>query len=64
MSLSVHLEGASGLRGRFDRIARLTFRGKSKSTDVYEQCSEPSWDDDSFEWELQGNRLFNPAENE
>ncbi len=31
MSLSVLLKNATNLRGRYDRIARITFRGKRSS---------------------------------
>ena len=51
MSFAVFLKECVGLRGRFDRIAKLTFRGKSYSSDVYEFSSNPLWEEE-FEWEL------------
>ena len=51
MSFSVFLRECVGLRGRFDRIARLTFREKSYSSDVYEFCSDALWEEE-FEWKL------------
>lgn len=53
MSFSVFLKECTGLVGKFDRIAKLTFREKSYSTDVYEFCSNALWEEE-FEWPVKG----------
>ncbi|XP_020629755.1 otoferlin-like isoform X2 [Orbicella faveolata] len=52
MSLLLLLKTCSNLRGRSDRIARVTFRGVTYQTSVIENCSEADWDED-FEWPLE-----------
>lgn len=56
MSFAVYLKEVVGLRGKFDRIAKLTFRGKSKYSIVYEFSSEPLWEQE-FDWDLQGKSI-------
>lgn len=52
MSLLLLLKTCSNLRGKSDRVARVTFRGVTYQTSVIENCSEADWDED-FEWPLE-----------
>ncbi|XP_067033730.1 otoferlin-like isoform X2 [Acropora muricata] len=52
MSLFLLLKTCSNLRGKSDRVARVTFRGVTYQTSVIENCSEADWDED-FEWPLE-----------
>ncbi|XP_047135991.1 otoferlin isoform X1 [Hydra vulgaris] len=52
MSLSVLIKSATHLRGRYDRIARITFRDITYQTQVYEDCSDADWDEE-FDWQLE-----------
>lgn len=53
MSLVVLIKNATHLRGRYDRIARVTFRDITYQTQVYEDCSDADWDEE-FDWPLEG----------
>ncbi|XP_066930260.1 otoferlin-like isoform X4 [Clytia hemisphaerica] len=56
MSLVVQVKNANQLRGRYDRIARVTFRDITYQTQVYEDCSDADWDEE-FDWPLDGPLL-------
>ncbi|XP_065062327.1 otoferlin-like isoform X2 [Rhopilema esculentum] len=59
MALIVLIKNAVNLRGRYDRIARISFRGITYQTQVYEDCSDPDWDEE-FVWPLASQ--LNPSE--
>jgi len=59
MALVILIKNAVNLRGRYDRIARISFRGITYQTQVYEDCSDPDWDEE-FEWPLASQ--LNPSE--
>ncbi|XP_069351375.1 otoferlin isoform X3 [Eulemur rufifrons] len=50
MALLVHLKTVSELRGRGDRIAKVTFRGQSFYSRVLENCEEVADFDETFRW--------------
>ncbi|XP_066910478.1 otoferlin-like [Clytia hemisphaerica] len=51
MSLAVFLKEVLNLRGNYDRVAKLTFRNVTKTTDVYQFCSDAFFEAE-FDWEL------------
>ncbi|CAB4027271.1 otoferlin-like, partial [Paramuricea clavata] len=51
MSLTVVLRSCVNLRGKCDRLARITFRGVTYQSSIYENCSEAEWDEE-YEWPL------------
>lgn len=53
-TFAVRLVEVIGLRGRYDRIAKLIFRDKSYTTDVYEFCYDAEWDEE-FDWKVTGS---------
>ncbi|XP_036026830.1 otoferlin isoform X6 [Onychomys torridus] len=50
MALIVHLKTVSELRGRSDRIAKVTFRGQSFYSRVLENCEDVADFDEMFRW--------------
>uniref|UniRef100_A0A8D0N6G3 C2 domain-containing protein n=1 Tax=Sus scrofa TaxID=9823 RepID=A0A8D0N6G3_PIG len=50
MALLVHLKTVSELRGRGDRIAKVTFRGQSFYSRVLENCEHVANFDETFRW--------------
>ncbi|KAM7078247.1 otoferlin isoform 2-T2 [Molossus nigricans] len=50
MALLVHLKTVSELRGRGDRIAKVTFRGQSFHSRVLENCEDVADFDEIFRW--------------
>nr|XP_039334472.1 otoferlin isoform X3 [Saimiri boliviensis boliviensis] len=50
MALLVHLKTVSELRGRGDRIAKVTFRGQSFYSRVLENCEDVADFDEMFRW--------------
>ncbi|KAM5292345.1 otoferlin isoform 2-T2 [Ctenodactylus gundi] len=50
MALFVHLKTVSELRGRSDRIAKVTFRGQSFHSRVLENCADVADFDETFRW--------------
>uniref|UniRef100_A0AAY4BAL4 Otoferlin n=1 Tax=Denticeps clupeoides TaxID=299321 RepID=A0AAY4BAL4_9TELE len=52
MALAVHLKSASDLRGKGDRIARVTFRGLSFYSRVLESCEDEARFDEVFRWPI------------
>ncbi|XP_058143724.1 otoferlin [Dasypus novemcinctus] len=50
MALLVHLKTVTELRGRGDRIAKVTFRGQSFYSRVLENCAEVADFDETFRW--------------
>ncbi|XP_028638780.1 otoferlin isoform X3 [Grammomys surdaster] len=50
MALIVHLKTVSELRGRGDRIAKVTFRGQSFYSRVLENCEDVADFDETFRW--------------
>ncbi|XP_070091861.1 otoferlin isoform X11 [Equus caballus] len=50
MALLVHLKTVSELRGRGDRIAKVTFRGQSFYSRVLENCEDVADFDETFRW--------------
>uniref|UniRef100_A0A672H703 Otoferlin n=1 Tax=Salarias fasciatus TaxID=181472 RepID=A0A672H703_SALFA len=62
MSLMVHLKTADHLRGRGDRIAKVTFRGLPFYSRVVENCEEVAHFNEVFRWpiasRLDGNEML------
>uniref|UniRef100_A0A3Q1IH20 Otoferlin n=1 Tax=Anabas testudineus TaxID=64144 RepID=A0A3Q1IH20_ANATE len=52
MSLMVHLKTVAHLRGKADRIARVTFRGLSFYSHVAENCEEVAHFNETFRWPI------------
>ncbi|CAM9619692.1 unnamed protein product [Lampetra fluviatilis] len=52
MALVVHLKRVEKLRGKADRIARVTFRGLTFDTNVFENCEDEARFDKIFRWPL------------
>ncbi|XP_047602995.1 otoferlin isoform X2 [Lutra lutra] len=50
MALFVHLKTVSELRGRGDRIAKVTFRGQAFYSRVLENCEDVADFDETFRW--------------
>nr|XP_036865380.1 otoferlin isoform X2 [Manis javanica] len=50
MALLVHLKTVSELRGRCDRIAKVTFRGQCFYSRVLENCEDVADFDETFRW--------------
>ncbi|XP_010838992.1 PREDICTED: otoferlin [Bison bison bison] len=50
MALLVHLKTVSELRGKGDRIAKVTFRGQSFYSRVLESCEDVADFDETFRW--------------
>ncbi|KAF6105298.1 otoferlin [Phyllostomus discolor] len=50
MALLVHLKTVSELRGKGDRIAKVTFRGQSFYSRVLENCEDVADFDETFQW--------------
>ncbi|XP_055482446.1 otoferlin isoform X4 [Psammomys obesus] len=50
MALIVHLKTVSELRGKGDRIAKVTFRGQSFYSRVLENCEDVADFDETFRW--------------
>ncbi|XP_023662401.2 otoferlin isoform X2 [Paramormyrops kingsleyae] len=50
MALVVHLKTVTDLRGKADRIAKVSFRGLSFYTRVLENCEEEARFDETFRW--------------
>ncbi|EAX00685.1 otoferlin, isoform CRA_d [Homo sapiens] len=50
MALLIHLKTVSELRGRGDRIAKVTFRGQSFYSRVLENCEDVADFDETFRW--------------
>ncbi|KAM9316351.1 LOW QUALITY PROTEIN: otoferlin [Gastrophryne carolinensis] len=55
MALIVHLKSVTELRGRGDRIAKVTFRGLSFYTRVLENCEDEARFDETFRWPIASN---------
>ncbi|XP_055979135.1 otoferlin isoform X5 [Sorex fumeus] len=55
MALLVHLKTVSELRGRGDRIAKVTFRGQSFYSRVLENCEDVADFDETFRWPVASN---------
>ncbi|XP_041419577.1 otoferlin isoform X3 [Xenopus laevis] len=55
MALIVHLRTVTELRGRGDRIAKVTFRGQSFYTRVLENCEDEAHIDETFRWPIASN---------
>ncbi|XP_041421073.1 otoferlin isoform X1 [Xenopus laevis] len=55
MALIVHLRTVTDLRGRGDRIAKVTFRGLSFYTRVLENCEDEARFDETFRWPIASN---------
>ncbi|KAM6906073.1 otoferlin [Lycodopsis pacificus] len=62
MALMVHLKTAAHLRGKGDRIAKVTFRGLSFYSRVAENCDEVAHFNEIFRWpiasRLDGNEML------
>ncbi|XP_031731299.1 otoferlin isoform X3 [Anarrhichthys ocellatus] len=62
MALMVHLKTAAHLRGKGDRIAKVTFRGLFFYSRVAENCDEVAHFDEIFRWpiasRLDGNEML------
>uniref|UniRef100_A0A4W5JNP9 Otoferlin n=1 Tax=Hucho hucho TaxID=62062 RepID=A0A4W5JNP9_9TELE len=52
MALLVHLKTVRDLRGKGDRIAKVTFRGLSLYTPVLENCEDEARFDETFRWPI------------
>uniref|UniRef100_A0A8C8M309 Otoferlin n=1 Tax=Oncorhynchus tshawytscha TaxID=74940 RepID=A0A8C8M309_ONCTS len=52
MALLVHLKTIRDLRGKGDRIAKVTFRGLSLYTHVLENCEDEARFDETFRWPI------------
>uniref|UniRef100_A0A673XMC9 Otoferlin n=1 Tax=Salmo trutta TaxID=8032 RepID=A0A673XMC9_SALTR len=52
MALLVHLKTVRDLRGKGDRIAKVTFRGLSFYTRVLENCEDEARFDEMFRWPI------------
>ncbi|TKC48923.1 hypothetical protein EI555_007072 [Monodon monoceros] len=52
MALLVHLKTVSELRGRGDRIAKVTFRGQSFYSRVLENCEDVADFSETFRWQV------------
>ncbi|XP_061425557.1 otoferlin-like isoform X3 [Lethenteron reissneri] len=52
MALVVHLKRVEKLRGKADRIARVTFRDSPYDTKVFENCEDEARFDATFRWPL------------
>ncbi|XP_061418483.1 otoferlin isoform X4 [Lethenteron reissneri] len=52
MALVVHLKQVSELRGKGDRVAKLTFRGVPYNTRILENCEDEALFDEVFRWEV------------
>ncbi|XP_011805619.1 PREDICTED: otoferlin isoform X3 [Colobus angolensis palliatus] len=50
MALLIHLKRVSELRGKGDRIAKVTFRGQSFYSRVLENCEDVADFDETFRW--------------
>ncbi|XP_077008460.1 otoferlin isoform X7 [Tamandua tetradactyla] len=50
MALLVHLKTVTELRGRGDRIAKVTFRGQSFYSRILESCEDVADFDETFRW--------------
>ncbi|XP_064604471.1 otoferlin-like [Liolophura sinensis] len=50
MALTLHLKYAENIRGKADRLAKVTFRGVSHYSKVVENAEETVWFDEIFEW--------------
>uniref|UniRef100_F7AL85 Otoferlin n=2 Tax=Xenopus tropicalis TaxID=8364 RepID=F7AL85_XENTR len=55
MALIVHLRTVTDLRGKGDRIAKVTFRGLSFYTRVLENCEDEARFDETFRWPIASN---------
>ncbi|XP_005400490.1 PREDICTED: otoferlin isoform X5 [Chinchilla lanigera] len=55
MALLVHLKTVSELRGKGDRIAKVTFRGQSFYSRVLENCEDVADFDETFRWPVASN---------
>uniref|UniRef100_A0A8C5PBH2 Otoferlin n=1 Tax=Leptobrachium leishanense TaxID=445787 RepID=A0A8C5PBH2_9ANUR len=55
MALIVHLKTVSDLRGRGDKIAKVTFRGLAFYTRVLENCEDEAHFDETFRWPIATN---------
>ncbi|XP_053314602.1 otoferlin isoform X2 [Spea bombifrons] len=55
MALIVHLKTVTDLRGKGDRIAKVTFRGLSFYTRVLENCEDEARFDETFRWPIASN---------
>ncbi|XP_073481302.1 otoferlin isoform X20 [Aquarana catesbeiana] len=55
MALIVHLKTVNDLRGKGDRIAKVTFRGLSFYTRVLENCEDEARFDETFRWPIASN---------
>ncbi|XP_059897346.1 otoferlin isoform X3 [Gadus macrocephalus] len=62
MALLVHLKKVSFLRGKGDRIAKVTFRGLSFYSRVVDNCDEEAHFNETFRWptgsKLDGNEIL------
>ncbi|KAM3861226.1 otoferlin isoform 2-T2 [Diretmus argenteus] len=62
MALSVHLKTVAFLRGKGDRIAKVTFRGLSFYSRIVENCEEVAHFNETFRWpiasKLDGNETL------
>ncbi|XP_056261589.1 otoferlin isoform X2 [Seriola aureovittata] len=62
MALMVHLKTVAHLRGKGDRIAKVTFRGLSFYSHVAENCEEAAHFNETFRWpiasRLDGNEML------
>uniref|UniRef100_A0A8C4HPL1 Otoferlin n=1 Tax=Dicentrarchus labrax TaxID=13489 RepID=A0A8C4HPL1_DICLA len=62
MALMVHLKTVAHLRGKGDRIAKVTFRGLSFYSRVAENCEEVAHFNETFRWpiasRLDGNEML------
>ncbi|XP_028970511.2 otoferlin isoform X3 [Esox lucius] len=52
MALLVHVQTVRDLRGKGDRIAKVTFRGLSFYTRVLENCEDEARFDETFRWPI------------
>ncbi|XP_068927908.1 otoferlin [Petaurus breviceps papuanus] len=55
MALIVHLKTITELKGKGDRIAKVTFRGHSFYSRVLENCEDEAEFDETFRWPLGSN---------
>ncbi|XP_078145831.1 otoferlin [Centroberyx gerrardi] len=62
MALLVHLKTVDYLRGKGDRIAKVTFRGLSSFSRIAENCEEAAHFNETFRWpiasKLDGNEML------
>ncbi|XP_068610034.1 otoferlin [Brachionichthys hirsutus] len=62
IAFTVHLKAAAHLRGRGDRLARVTFRGLSFYSRVVENCEDVAHFNETFRWpiasSLDGNEML------